>query len=74
MGEREELRRLCSRGERTDSTWERRKAEQAARKAAVMADPVQGFYLRHGHPAARGAQVITPDAAAVTGDEEPETA
>lgn len=33
--------------------WERRKAELAARKAAVMADPVQGFYLRHGRPPGR---------------------
>ena len=53
--------------------WERRKAEQAARKAAVMADPVRRFYRRHGHPAARQAQVTTARAA-VTGDEEPGTA
>jgi hypothetical protein len=52
--------------------WERKKAEQAARKAAVMADPVQGFYLRHGHPAPREAQVTTHGAAAA--DEEPGTA
>ena len=65
------LRRARGRG-KTAADWERRKAEQAARKAAIMADPVQGFYLRHGHPADRAGQITTPDAAAE--DEEPGTA
>jgi hypothetical protein len=57
MGEREEQGRcLRGRGE-TAGAWERRKAEQAARHAAVMADPVLGFYARHGHPAGRPTEV-----------------
>ena len=39
------------------AVWERRKAELAARKAAIMADPVQGFYLRHGRPPGRAERV-----------------
>ncbi len=50
------------------TAWERRKAEQAARKAAVMADPVQGFYLRHGRP--QGCVAPEPSSAAAV-DEEP---
>jgi hypothetical protein len=71
-GEREERgRQSRGRGE-TAGAWDRRKAEQAARKAAVMADPVLGFYARHGHRAAWQAEVTTPGAAA--GDDEPGTA
>lgn len=66
------LRRGRGRAE-TAVTWEHRKAEQAARKTAVMADPVLGFYARHGHPAGQQAEV-DPGAAAMTGDEEPGTA
>ena len=51
--------------------WERRKAEQAARKAAVMADPVRRFYQRHGLPPPREARVTTRRAAAAAEDEEP---
>jgi len=47
--------------------WERRKAEQAARTAAAMADPVSRFYLRHGRPIREAA----PYADAGPGDEEP---
>ncbi len=54
------------------AVWERKKAEQVARKAAVMADPVRRFYHRHGHPADREAQVTTPGVAAA--DDEPGTA
>ena len=53
MGEHEEQERRLRGREETDAAWERRKAEQDARKAAVMADPVLGFYARHGHPAGR---------------------
>ena len=38
----------------TAVNWERRKAEMAARKAAALADPVRGFYLRHGQAAGPG--------------------
>ncbi len=76
MGEREKQgERLHGRGE-TAGAWERRKAEQAARKAAVMADPVLGFYRRHGYPVAREAQVTTSGAVAEdeAEDDEPGTA
>jgi hypothetical protein len=74
MGEREEQGR-CGRGrEETAGTWERRKAEQATRRAAVMADPVLGFYARHGHPAHRQVAVTTADAAIEAEDAEPGTA
>ena len=74
MGEREEQgRRLRGRGETAD-TWERKKTEQAGRKAAVMGDPVLGFYARHGHPADWQAEVTTPDAPAEAENAEPGTA
>ncbi len=57
VGEHEEQERRPRGREETDVAWERRKAEQDARKAAVMADPVLGFYARHGHPAGRQAEV-----------------
>ena len=47
------------------TTWERRKAEQAARRT----DPVEGFYLRHGSPAGRTTQVMALGAAAAAEDE-----
>ena len=50
--------------------WERRKAELAARRAAALADPVQGFYLRHGRPSGRGERVPGEEEQAA-GDEEP---
>ena len=71
MGERGEGSRLRG-AEAAAATWERRKAEQAARTAAAMADPVLRFYRRHGHPAARGVLVTTCAAAAP--DDEPGTA
>ena len=52
----------------TAVTWERRKAEMAARKAADLADPVRGFYLRHGRPPGRDEP--EPGSAAAE-DEEP---
>jgi len=66
MGERRG--RSGPQGTEHDATmWERRKAEQAARTAAAMADPVSRFYLRHGRPIREAA----PYADAGPGDEEP---
>jgi hypothetical protein len=53
--------------------WERRKAEQAGRMAAAMADPVASFYLRHGWRAEAAAEAPTPCAPADPGGE-PDTA
>jgi hypothetical protein len=39
---------------------EGRSDELAGRRARRQADPVQGFYLRHGRPVDRGAQVTAP--------------
>jgi hypothetical protein len=57
----------------TGAAWRRMRAKTDARLAAVMADPVQRFYQRHGHPARCAEQVTTPDAAAAE-NEEPGTA
>jgi hypothetical protein len=66
MGER--IGRSGTRGAEHDTaTWERRKAEQAARTAAAMAAPVSRFYLRHGRPV----RDALPHAGTGTGDEEP---
>ena len=54
--------------------WGRRKAEQAARMTAAMADPVTSFYLRHGWRAAAAAEAAAPCAPTGTGGEEPDTA
>lgn len=66
MGERGERSRPGG-AEHAASAWERRKAEQAARTAAAMADPVSRFYLRHGRPA----REASPYAGAGAGDQEP---
>ena len=55
------------------AVWERRKAELAARRAAALADPVQGFYLRPGRPSGRAGQVPGEEEQAAE-DEEPGTA
>jgi hypothetical protein len=55
------------------ATWEQRKAEQAERTEAAMADPVSRFYRRHGHPARRSVQVTTPGPGGAE-DKEPGTA
>ena len=48
---------LHDHGEADVGEWERRRTELDERRARLLADPVAGFYLRHGHPAGRGAQV-----------------
>lgn len=53
--------------EHVGAAWERRKAEQAARTAAAMADPVSRFYLRHGRPVREASSY----ADAGPGDQEP---
>ena len=50
MGEHEEQERRPRGREETEVAWERRKAEMAARRARIMADPVLGFYQRYGRP------------------------
>ena len=47
--------------------WQRRKAEQADRLAATMADPVASFYLRHGWQAEAAAEAPAPCAPTGTG-------
>jgi hypothetical protein len=67
------VRRLREYEEAAGAAWRRMRAGADARQAAVMADPVQRFYQRHGHPARCAEQVTTPDAAAAE-NEEPGTA
>jgi len=57
-------------GGSTASAWERRKTDQATRRAAVMADPVDRFHLLHGRRRARE----VPPCATEAGGEEPDPA
>jgi hypothetical protein len=68
-GKREEQLGQHGRGAAADA-WERRKADQAARRAAIMADPVRRFHLLHGRRPARE----TAPCANEAGGEEPGTA
>jgi hypothetical protein len=65
------VRRLREYEEAAGTTWRRVRAEMDARTASAMADPVQRFYQRHGHPAVREAQATTPCPPAATADGEP---
>ena len=47
------MNKRLSRGGETAVDWERKKAEMTTRRAAALADPVRGFYLRHGRPPGR---------------------
>jgi len=66
VGKREE--QLGQHGrEPAGDAWERRKADQAARRDAIMADPVRRFHLLHGRRTARD----TAPCATEAGGEEP---
>jgi len=67
-------KRLREFKEAATALWERRKAEQAARKVAIAADPVRRFYDRHEHSAGPEARVTSPCATAATASGEPGTA
>jgi hypothetical protein len=53
------------------SEWERRRAELEERRARLLADPVQGFYLRHGHRARHGMPPAAHSAEGSSGDDDP---
>jgi hypothetical protein len=73
MGECEVRKRRPRGREDTAVDWESRRAEVTAPRAAELADPVQGFYLRHGRPPGRAEQVPGPEDPADE-DEDPGTA
>ena len=58
------------RGNAVSAEWERRRAALDERRARVLADPVLGFYERHGRPGP-GTHEEASDAPGGITDEEP---